>query len=192
VQFNPKLEPFLVDVNALELDPSNERKHDERNLASIKGSLQKFGQQTPIVFDPDSRTILKGNGTFMAIRELGWEKIAALPTNLIQSTDKTGYRIADNRTSELATWDMDALEFNLKALKDDGFDLKDIGFDDSMMDDMFGEWKSDFSSIEKTEENLDGITSTIKILVPQEEKDEVKDWIVGLLQQSDFQGVSVE
>ena len=39
-----------VSVDTLLLDPSNARKHDEKNLAAIKGSLVKFGQQTDNFF----------------------------------------------------------------------------------------------------------------------------------------------
>jgi hypothetical protein len=40
-----------VPIDSLSFDPANVRKHGERNLATIKASLQRFGQQKPIVVD---------------------------------------------------------------------------------------------------------------------------------------------
>ncbi len=40
-----------VAVDRLLADPANVRVHDARNLAAIKGSLARFGQQKPIVVD---------------------------------------------------------------------------------------------------------------------------------------------
>jgi ParB-like chromosome segregation protein Spo0J len=88
-----------VQIDSIQLDPANVRRHPERNLATIKGSLARFGQQKPIVVDARG-IIIAGNGTFEAARALGW----------------TAFAIADNRTSELAEWDGTALADVLAAL----------------------------------------------------------------------------
>ncbi|MGA1718738.1 MAG: ParB N-terminal domain-containing protein, partial [Aquiluna sp.] len=41
-----------IPIAELDLDPANVRQHDEKNLAAIKSSLKRFGQQKPIVVDP--------------------------------------------------------------------------------------------------------------------------------------------
>ena len=38
-------------ISELYNDPNNARKHDEKNLKAIKGSLKKFNQQLPIIID---------------------------------------------------------------------------------------------------------------------------------------------
>jgi ParB-like chromosome segregation protein Spo0J len=38
-----------IQISTLIPDPNNARKHNEKNLSAIKGSLAKFGQQKPIV-----------------------------------------------------------------------------------------------------------------------------------------------
>ena len=40
------------------------------------------------------------------------------------------YRLADNRTNETAEWDIDLLPIELGGLRDDGADLKLLGFTD--------------------------------------------------------------
>ena len=117
-----------IDITACVSDPANVRRHDEKNLAAIKGSLVKFGQQTPIVIDARG-IVLKGNGTLAAAKLLGWDTIDVVRTELT-GTDAVGYAIADNRTGELAAWDDEGLGKTLAALKADGFALDMIGFDD--------------------------------------------------------------
>jgi ParB-like chromosome segregation protein Spo0J len=103
-----------VQIDSIQLDPANVRRHPERNLATIKGSLARFGQQKPIVVDARG-IIIAGNGTFEAARALGWTSIQIVRTALAGS-EATAFAIADNRTSELAEWDGTALADVLAAL----------------------------------------------------------------------------
>ena len=128
-RFAPGLEALLRPVSDLTLDPNNARAHSDRNLEAIADSLRQFGQQKPIVVAADG-TVLAGNGTLAAARHLGWPEIAAVTTNL-GGADARGYAIADNRTAELAEWDMVRLAEELGALSPDmqaiaGFDEKEI------------------------------------------------------------------
>lgn len=110
-------------------DPDNARKHDPKNLAAIKASLVKFGQRKPIVCQQtDSGLIVRaGNGTLEAAQSLGWQELAAVVITEDNVT-ATGYAIADNRTAELADWDLGVLDETLFSLQRDGVDLLDLGF----------------------------------------------------------------
>ena len=121
-----------VSISSLRLDPANARKHDEKNLAAIKGSLKAFGQQKPIVISADG-TVIAGNGTLEAARALGWTDIAAVRSEL-DGSDRTAFALADNRTAELATWDDTVLGEALHSLRELDFDLSGIGFDTSYLD----------------------------------------------------------
>jgi DNA modification methylase len=112
----PPLRPFAVELSKLTEDPANARKHSARNLESIRQSLQRFGQQTPIVVR--AGVIIKGNATARVARELGWTSIAAIPTGL-SDAELIAYGIADNRTGELAEWDDQVLERLLTAMPED-------------------------------------------------------------------------
>jgi DNA modification methylase len=121
-----------VPIDSVSLDPANVRRHGERNLATIKASLSRFGQQKPIVVDGDG-IVRAGNGTWTAAKALGWKEITVVRTAL-KGAEATAYAIADNRTAELAEWDDDALAQTLAALQiedetlalDTGFDAKEI------------------------------------------------------------------
>jgi len=114
-------------IDAVSIDPANERLHPDKNMDAIKGSLLKFGQQKPIVID-EKGIILAGNGTYAAAKALGWDKIKVVVSDL-SGLDKAGYRLADNRTSELAEWDDDALGKTLQYLYEEDYSIVDIGFD---------------------------------------------------------------
>ncbi len=116
-----------LDISALVADPANVRTHSQRNLEAIKASLQRFGQQKPIVVDGDN-VVRAGNGTLEAARQLGWETINAVRSDLA-GVEMTAYAIADNRTAELADWDWGALGQVVRTLHEDGFDLNAVGFE---------------------------------------------------------------
>lgn len=118
-----------VQVDSLKLDGRNARKHGEKNLAAIKASLERFGQQKPIVVDGDG-VVIAGNGTLEAARALGWKTIDVVRTKL-KGAEARAFAIADNRTAELAEWD----DVNLAALlgeirADDDELARACGFDD--------------------------------------------------------------
>jgi len=108
-------------LDSIQLDPANLRRHPERNLAAIKGSLARFGQQRPIVVDHRG-VIIAGNGTYSAARQLGWTEIKIIRTGL-QGSEATAFAIADNRTSETSEWDEQGLADVLTALRAEDADL---------------------------------------------------------------------
>jgi ParB-like chromosome segregation protein Spo0J len=151
-------------IAELSLDPSNVRKHSRRNLDAIKASLRKFGQQKPIVVDAKG-IVLAGNGTLTAAQELGWTEIQIVRTELA-GVEATAFAIADNRTAELAEWD-DNLGDVLQSLASDGYDLSQIGFDQSDLDALMGESES-------TDKKDVQIVSAIEVIAECENEDQQK------------------
>lgn len=102
-------------VSEIQFDPKNSRKHPTKNIEGIKESLRRFGQQKPIVIDA-TNTVVAGNGFLQAARELGWTQILCIKTDLT-GAEAMAFAIADNRTAELAEWDMEALAASLKEIR---------------------------------------------------------------------------
>lgn len=121
-----------IAISSLVFDPNNARKHSNKNLDAIKGSLTKFGQQKPIVIDAKN-IIIAGNGTVAAAKELGWKEIQAVRSSL-EGFMQAAYALADNRTAELAEWNFDTLKESLAALDLQEFDIEGIGFTSDDMD----------------------------------------------------------
>jgi hypothetical protein len=123
------LKPLTRPIDGLKLDPANARLHNERNLNAIKASLNKFGQQKPIVALPDG-TVIAGNGTLEAAKALGWSEIA-VSVFKGSAIEAKAYALADNRTAELAEWDNDELSDAVKWLSEQP--------DETILDDLFSE-----------------------------------------------------
>lgn len=119
----------LIDIKDLKLDKKNARKHPQKNLDQIKFSLENYGQQKPIVIDADN-TVRAGNGTLMAAKDLGWDKIACVRSELTGS-NLAAYALVDNRSTETSEWDMVQLPETLKILFEDGINLEALGFSQS-------------------------------------------------------------
>lgn len=131
-----------VPIDAITPDPANVRRHPERNLATIKGSLARFGQQRPIVVDGRG-IVIAGNGTLAAARELGWQSIQIVRTALA-GAEAVAFAIADNRTSETSEWDDQGLADILAALnaEDQGLTAA-AGFTPDEFAAMFGSQEPD-------------------------------------------------
>lgn len=110
-------------------DPRNARKHGKRNLDTIKASLAAFGQRRAAVVRKDG-TVLAGNGMLAAAKELGWTSLAVNVVPDHWSDDQArAYALADNRTGELAEWDVAVLDEHIVELTVAGLDVEALGFD---------------------------------------------------------------
>jgi ParB-like chromosome segregation protein Spo0J len=117
-----------VTISSLTLDPENARKHSQKNIDAIAGSLTTFGQRRPLVVWEN--IVIAGNGTVEAAKSIGWEKIeiTRVPTDWTHDQARA-YALADNRTAELAEWDNDILANQLVELDSVGYEISDWGFE---------------------------------------------------------------
>lgn len=123
------LNVITIQTDKLQHDPDNARKHSNRNIKAIAGSLETFGQRKPLVVMSNGMVIC-GNGTLEAARSLGWTEIdvSYIPTTWTWEQIRA-YALADNRTAELAEWDSDKLAAQLLELDSVGWELDNVGFE---------------------------------------------------------------
>jgi len=121
------LKPLAVSIDSIKNDPHNVRSHSERNINVIKKSLETYGQRKPIVVNQDG-IIEAGNGMYQAARELGWTEIAAVRVDDKEEVAKA-FGIIDNKSAELAEWDLPLLKDLLQELDTGAFDMEATGFD---------------------------------------------------------------
>lgn len=141
-QIEESLWPLVVSIDQLTEDPNNARRHPVRNMAAIKNSLVRFRQQKAIVAGPEG-TVVAGNGTYRAARELGWQFIAVSRSTLAQ-VDLVAYAIMDNKSADLAEWDFEILAAQLRELQAQQFDLSFTGFADFEIEPLLAaEFKTD-------------------------------------------------
>lgn len=111
------LHPHLVPVDSLTPDPNNARRHNKKSIEAVAYSLDRHGQQKPIVADRD-RVVRAGNGMLMAAKSLGWRFIACNISDLSGSA-ATAYALADNRTAELSAFDYEVVSKALQQLAEE-------------------------------------------------------------------------
>src|SRR5690242_15410416 len=96
---------------------------------AVARSIEEFGFRQPIVVDGDG-VIVVGHTRWKAAKKLG---IAQVPVHVaaeLTPEQARAYRIADNQTASIATWDLEVLPVEIAELKDLGVDLSLLGFDD--------------------------------------------------------------
>jgi 1-aminocyclopropane-1-carboxylate deaminase/D-cysteine desulfhydrase-like pyridoxal-dependent ACC family enzyme len=108
---HPDLRGLAVKLDSLLPDPKNARKHNDANLAAIRASLKRFGVRKPIVVQRagDQLIVRSGNGRMTVAKELGWTHLPAIVVDE-GDDDAIAFALADNRTADLAEWDMGVLE----------------------------------------------------------------------------------
>ena len=119
-----------VPVSSLTIDPSNARKHGEKNLAAIAASIKQFGQVEPLVVQKGTGRVIGGNGRLEVMRAAGETECDVIELE-ISDERATALGIALNRTGELAEWNDETLARLLQELPADlqsiaGFDEDDL------------------------------------------------------------------
>jgi hypothetical protein len=150
-------------------DGRNARKHGKRNLATIRASLEQFGQQRAAVIRWDG-TVLAGNGMLEAARELGWTDLAVTVVPHGWSDEQArAYALADNRTGELAEWDVAVLDDHLVELEVCGLDIDALGFDSEMVEALRkvkpsdDDWADAFGSTQSGEPDFQQMTFVLHV-----------------------------
>jgi len=90
--------------------------------------MARFGQQKPIVIRPDG-TVIAGNGFLAAAHALGWLDVWVVETNL-EGEEAMAFALADNRTAELAEWDLEILAASFARLQAAGVPVSGLGWTD--------------------------------------------------------------
>ena len=116
-------------IDRVRPDPKNPRVHTPKQVQQIAASIQSFGFNVPILLDREDR-VVAGHGRLAACRLLGWTEIPTIRLEHLSPAQARAFLLADNRLSELATWDDQLLAENLQALAalDLDFSLEDTGF----------------------------------------------------------------
>lgn len=117
--------------------PNNPRKNDDAVTATAN-SIKEFGWQQPIIVDKDN-IIIAGHTRYKAAKQLNMDKVPVVVAKNLSKEQIKAYRLADNKTGEIADWDSEFLEDELANIID--FDMEDFGFEqiknDVNIDDIF-------------------------------------------------------
>lgn len=113
-------------LNTVKPYDQNPRNNDDA-VAAVADSIREFGFRQPIVVDAEG-VIVCGHTRYKAAQLLGLEKVPVHVAKDLTPAQLKAYRIADNKSSELATWNYDLLPIELGDLHGMEFDLGLLGF----------------------------------------------------------------
>ena len=117
--------------------PHNPRRITDEAVDAVAASIQRFGFVAPVVVDEDGE-LLAGHTRLKAAQKLSIHKVPAIMVSGLGEREKNAFRVADNRTAELSTWDDVLLAGILATLADElppGFGQDDVDELNTLLDD---------------------------------------------------------
>lgn len=137
-----KVEEWPIEkVTPYEKNPRN----NDGAVEATANSIKEFGWQQPIVVDKDG-VVIVGHTRLKAAHKLHLDKVPVVVADRLTDEQVKAYRLADNKTGELADWDFSMLGDELNGIND--LDMSDFGFSDAELD-------GDFSDEDVDEYNAD-------------------------------------
>jgi DNA modification methylase len=116
-------------ISELKPDPRNPKQHSARQIKQIAQSIKTFGNLVPVLIDRDNN-ILAGHGRVLAAQRLGRTEVPVIRIEHLTPEEARAFSIADNRLTELSTWDDQMLGEIFRELSavDLDFNLEVTGF----------------------------------------------------------------
>lgn len=106
-----------IPVREIKEYEKNARKNDKA-VDLVAQSIEKYGFKVPIVVDKNN-VIIAGHARLKAAKRLGLETVPCVVADDLTEEQVRAFRLADNKTAELAEWDFSKLEAELEATNDD-------------------------------------------------------------------------
>lgn len=156
------MEVKTVPINDIKPYDKNPRKNEDA-VEPTANSIKEFGWQQPIVVD-NKGVIIAGHTRYLAAKKLGMKEVPVVVASNLTPEQVKAYRLADNKTGELADWNDDLLIDGLKEIDD--IDMSDFGFEsinEPELPDDFFEDTSDDVDVSKDNSTLDWGTNSVSI-----------------------------
>jgi len=122
----------VVQKNIDEITPyENNPRQNDAAVEAVAESLRRFGFRQPIVVD-EAGVIVCGHTRYKAARVLELKRVPVHVATDLTPEQVRAYRIADNKTGELASWDMELLPIEIAELQQalgGEIDWSMLGFD---------------------------------------------------------------
>ena len=109
-----------------ELKPyKNNPRINDKAVDAVAASIKEFGFKQPCVIDTDN-VLICGHTRLKAAQKLGLSEIPCILADDLTDDQIKAFRLADNKTAELAEWDFSLLDIELA---DIDLDMSEFGFD---------------------------------------------------------------
>lgn len=157
----------------------NPRRNDQA-VDAVAASIREFGFKVPIVVDRDN-VVVAGHTRLKAAKRLGLETVPVIVADDLTPEQIKAFRLADNKTAELAEWDLDLLDLELGEIE---MDMEPFGFEDGGQNEWFDREEKDGASREEGNEEynefldkFDPKKTTDDCYTPELVYEAVADWV---------------
>ena len=113
----------LQKLKLADIEPykNNPRKNDAA-VNAVAESIRQCSYITPIIVDEDG-VILAGHTRYKALKKLGYQECEVVIVSDLTEAQKKKYRLYDNKTAEMASWDQRKLSVELRDVDFQGYDF---------------------------------------------------------------------
>ena len=113
-------------LDEIKIYEKNPRKNDDA-VEGVANSIKEFGFKVPIIIDKNN-VIVAGHTRYKASKKLGLTEVPCIVADDLTEEQVKAFRLADNKTNEKASWDLDLLGEELKDILN--LDMTDFGFNE--------------------------------------------------------------
>ena len=125
MEMTKKMNIVMMKISDIKEYENNPRKNDQA-VEAVASSIRSFGFKVPIIIDSNN-VIIAGHTRLKASKKLGYTEVPCLIASDLTSEQVKAFRLADNKVSELAEWDLDKLSEELSFIE---MDMEQFGFED--------------------------------------------------------------
>lgn len=119
----------IVELSIHDLVPyENNPRNNIEAVEYVANSIEEFGFKVPIVVDTNN-VIVAGHTRYMASKKLGLETVPCIVADDLTEEQIKAFRLADNKVSEIATWDDELLSEEIAGIFDIDVEKFGLTFD---------------------------------------------------------------
>lgn len=116
----------IIEKKLEELTPyENNPRNNEAAVDAVAASIREFGFKVPIIIDKHG-VIVAGHTRLKAAEKLGLKTVPVIVADDLNEDQIRELRIVDNRSQELADWDLELMREELETIS--GIDMSEFGF----------------------------------------------------------------
>lgn len=119
----------------------NPREHDPEQLRMLVKSIKEHGFGAPVLLQEGTNKMVAGHGRRLALQKMikkGQDPEVPCVWLALADEQAQSYAVADNRLTELSSWDIPVLKGVMAELDNGDFDVEVTGFTQLALDALFG------------------------------------------------------
>jgi len=113
-------ESVVLDLEEIKPYWRNPRRIPQEAVDAVAESISRYGYQQPIVVDRE-HVIIVGHTRYQALKQLGYTEVPVYVADMPEEKARE-YRLVDNRTQEMTSWDHDSMVAELREFEQELLD----------------------------------------------------------------------